>query len=303
MAAGTPSASPPSVPQVRPVDHLFYPHPLDRPLAGAARPDHPFHLRLYACEFMGTVVLMLVGIVTNVLIGAAASPLAPKFAGHPVLRVGMEGLFFGAGGTLAALSPFGRVSGGHVSPSVSFAFALASRLAWRDMVGYMLAQCAGAVAGTALLALAGRVFPAWGHWAVMDHYAGTVPNPAVPASWPFMGEAGATMLLIAGVLLTGSHARLRWLTPLLSGPLFFMLNPFEAWLSGDSTNLARSLGPAVFSGQWHAFWIYCTAPFCGAALAVVLLVHTGLFGRVRVLEARVAHFGHHGRAPFLLPRI
>ncbi|MBM9402024.1 aquaporin [Gluconacetobacter azotocaptans] len=296
---GTPP--PPSAPVAAPVDNpALYPHPQDRPLAGAPHPGRLVHPRLYACECAGTIVLMIFGVATNVLLGAAASPVGRVLADYPALQVALQGLFFGMGGSIAALSPFGRVSGGHVSPSVTLAFTLAGRLAWRDMIGYMAGQLAGAVIGTGLVALAGLLWPRWGGWAGATHFAATVPYDRVPLSWAFTGEACTTALLITALLFTGGHARLRWATPLLAGPLFFTLNPFEAWLSGDSTNLARSLGPALFSGQWQGFWIYCVAPFLGAA-ATVLMMRLQVFGEMHLHEARIAHFGHHGRAPFLLP--
>ncbi|WP_323992263.1 aquaporin [Nguyenibacter sp. L1] len=291
-----PDAAPPAG------DAALYPHPQDRPLAGAPHPGRLLHPRLYACECAGTMLLMLFGVTTNVLLGAGDSPVGRGLANHPALQVALQGLFFGMGGSLAALSPFGRVSGGHVSPSVSLAFALLGRLAWRDLLGYWAAQLAGAVLGTGLVALAGRAWPRLGAWAHATRFAATIPFDLVPLSWVFMGEVCTTALLITALLYTGGHAALRWATPLLAGPLFFALNPFEAWLSGDSTNLARSLGPAVFSGQWQDFWIYGAAPFCGV-VSTVLMVRLGTFGAMHVHEARLAHFGHHGRVPFLLPPI
>ncbi|MFT8775551.1 MAG: aquaporin [Gluconacetobacter liquefaciens] len=281
-------------------DPACYPQPHDRPLAGAPHPDWLIHPRLYACECAGTALLMVFGLSTNILLGAAGSAVGRGVGAYPALEVDLLGLFFGLGGTLAALSPFGRVSGGHVSPSVTLAFTLMGRLAWRDMLGYIAAQLAGAVLGTGLVALAGLIWPRWAAWSHATHFSATLPSAWVPLGWAFTGEICTTALLIGSLLFMGGTARLRWVTPLVAGPLFFMLNPFEAWLSGDSTNLARSLGPALFSGQWRGFWIYGMAPFAGAAL-MVGLVRLGVLGAIELHEARVAHFGHHGRAPYLLP--
>ncbi len=281
-------------------DPACYPQPHDRPLAGAPHPDRLVHPRLYACECAGTALLMVFGLSTNILLGAAGSPVGRLLAAHPALQVALQGLFFGLGGTLAALSPFGRVSGGHVSPSVTLAFTLMGRLAWRDMLGYIAAQLAGAVLGTGLVALVGLIWPRWAAWSHATHFSATLPSAWVPLGWAFTGEICTTALLIGSLLFMGGTARLRWVTPLVAGPLFFMLNPFEAWLSGDSTNLARSLGPALFSGQWRGFWIYGLAPFAGVAL-MVGLVRLGILGAIELHEARLAHFGHHGRAPYLLP--
>jgi aquaporin Z len=276
----------------------LYPHPDDRPLAGAPHPDHRVHFRLYGCECAATILLMLFGSATNILLGAPESPIGRTLMSHPLLQTALMGLFFGAGGSLAALSPFGRVSGGHVSPSVSLAFALGGRLAALDLAGYVAAQMAGAACGSGLVAAVGFVSPHWGAWARSVHDCATLPFPLAPVWWAVVGEAATTMVLIGALLLTGAHARLRRVTPLIAGPLFFCLNPFEAWLSGDSTNLARSFGPALMAGDWRGFWVYVIGPACGSTL-MVALIRLEVFGVVKLHEARIAYFGHHGRAPFL----
>lgn len=283
-------------------DRFLYPYLHDRPLAGAPRPDRPYHPRLYACEFAATTILMVFGLSTNILLGASSSPIGQFFVHMPVLLVVLQGLFFGMGGSLGALSPFGRVSGGHLNPSVSFAFMLTGKLLWRDTVGYMLGQIGGAFFGTFLVALVGHVWPSWKAWSLATHYSATIPTQTVPIFWPLIGEICATAALINLILFFGSRTKHFWqqLTPWLIGPLYCLMNPFEAWLSGDSTNLARSLAPAFASYQWSNFWIYCVGPFTGAAL-VVGMARLSSVSALKIREARIAYFGHRGYAPYLIP--
>ncbi|WP_051626058.1 MIP/aquaporin family protein [Kozakia baliensis] len=276
----------------------FYPHPEDRPLAGKPLPERPLHLRLYACEWAATVILLVCGICSNVAIGSPLSPVARALSAHPAFISASEGFLFGFSSTLAAFSPFGRVSGAHVSPSVSVAFMLGKRFAPLDTFCYVMVQLFGAVCGTGLVALSGWIWPSWGAWCRADFFAATFPDKLAPAWWAAVGEAATTAILIGLLLYTGAKPGLRRFTPWLAGPLFFLLNPFEAWLSGDSTNLARSFGPAIFAHTWQDFWVYVIGPFCGVAI-MLALIKAEVFGVVHLHEARRAYFGHDGRAPYL----
>ncbi|GBR08402.1 aquaporin [Asaia siamensis] len=282
--------------------HALYPHPEDRPLSGLPAPGHALHPRLYVCEFWATALLLIGGICSNVAIGSPLSPVAKALAHWPNLLTALEGLVFGLSATMAALSPFGRVSGAHMSPSISLAFCLGKRLAVTDMLFYMFAQLAGAVLGTGLVAASGLIWPRWGQWCDAGHFASTIPWPLAPSWWAFIGEICTTAILVAVVLTCGARQALRPFAAWMTGPVFFVLNPFEAWLSGDSTNLARSLGPALFSGAWQDFWVYLCGPFAGAAV-MLFLIRAEAFGRVHLHEARLAYFGHDGRAPYFWPHL
>ncbi|GBQ92575.1 MIP/aquaporin family protein [Asaia krungthepensis] len=275
----------------------LYPHPEDRPLLGQPAPDRAIHPRLYVCEFWATALLLIGGICTNVVIGSPLSPVARALIHWPNLLTALEGLVFGLSATLAALSPFGRVSGAHLNPSISLAFCLGRRLALTDTVFYVFSQIAGAVLGAGLVAASGLIWPRWGAWCRAAHFAATTPSPFVPPWWAFVGEMCTTAILVAVVLYCGAKPVLRPLAAWASGPIFFLLNPFEAWLSGDSTNLARSFGPALMAGTWQDFWVYVVGPLAGAS-AMVFLIRAEMFGRVHLHEARLAYFGHGGRAPY-----
>jgi aquaporin Z len=69
-------------------------------------------------------------------------------------------------------------------------------------------------------------------------------------------------------------------------PLYAVMSYYEAPISGTSTNPARSLGPALISGQWHAWWIYWVGPLIGTLLAILLCNALAL----KVEVAKIYHF-------------
>ncbi|NHO55302.1 porin [Acetobacter estunensis] len=268
----------------------------DRPLAGHPHPRHPFHWKLYFCEMVATAVLMVCGIVSVALLTTPLTPIGRPLGPLPLVQTALCGLFFGLSGTIAAFTPFGRVSGAHLSPSISLAFSLAGRLSTLDFCGYVIAQIVGASLATLFLAELGHIWPFWGRMAQLSSYAATVPFEHITIMWPLITETLLTLFLVLMVCRLAAHPFLKWLTPWAGGLYFLICNPISAWLSGNNSNLARSFGPALFSGQWGGFWIYITGPFLGASLAVWVL-RSNLLGRIDLEEARLVNFGHHGRIP------
>lgn len=255
--------------------------PQDHPLRGLPHPHDRLHVRLYAAEFAGTAVLVAAGLSFVVLLAAPGSPAVALLPDAP-LRRAITGFLFGSTGALIAYSPLGRISGAHINPAVTFGFWLEGRLRWRDAMGYVLAQCGGAVAGAAALL-------AWGGMGRSVGFGATVPPAGVPDWAALLGETGCTAALVGLLFVMAAHRRTQPFTPLINPPLFALLAWLEAPLSGTSANPARSLGPAVVAGEWHGFWIYVAGPCAGAALAVLLLRLEGT-GRHRPREARQAHF-------------
>ena len=254
---------------------------VDRPLQGAPYPLHRLHPRLYLSEFLGTAILVLVGLSVVIVFfgdGSLLASLLPSAA----LRRFLAGALFGTTGALIAISPLGRISGAHINPSVTFAFWLEKKIAWRDALGFILAQLAGAMVGAWPLL-------AWGALGASVGYGATAPGEGVGEMSALLGEVAATAALVLVIFVTLSHSNTRHLTPWTMPPLFAGLVWWEAPLSGTSTNAARSFGPALLSGQWDGFWIYLVGPFAGAALAIALL-RLEIIGRHRVQVAQLFHF-------------
>lgn len=258
------------------------PSPLpDRPLHGEPVPHNRLHPKLYLAEAAGTALLVLFGLSVVVVFFGTDSALATLWP-NPALRRALAGACFGTVGALITISPLGRVSGAHINPTMSFAFWLEGKLAWRDALGYVLAQCLGAIVGACPLLL-------WGAFGASVNYGATLPGADVSIWLAFAGEVFTGFALALIVLMMVAHVSTRRFTPWTMPPLFSWLVWWEAPLSGASANPARSLGPALISGHWSGFWIYVLGPPLGAALAIGLL-RLEVIGRHRVPVARLFHF-------------
>jgi aquaporin Z len=122
-------------------------------------------------------------------------------------------------------------------------------------------------------------------------FGATATGAGDSAGLALAGEAVTTFALVAGLFFFLRHDRLRRFTPALFPVLYAIMVYLEAPLSGTSTNPARSLGPAVISGEWHAWWIYWVGPILGAVAGVLFY----RFSWLRSTEIRIAklyHFGH-----------
>ena len=237
-------------------------------------------------ELIGTAVLVAVGLSFVILDfgpGGLASRLVPSAAWRRVIT----GFLFGATGGLIALSPVGKHSGAHINPAVSAAFWLAGKLSPTHLAAYVAAQLAGAVLGALPLL-------AWGRLGRAVDFGVTVPGPGIGLRFAFLGEAGTTFFLVAGLFFFLGRRRLRRFTPLLFPFLYAAMVFLEAPVSGTSTNPARSLGPEAVSGVWKAWWIYWLGPAAGTLMGV--LVHR--LPRLRRFEAEVAKLYHFEHDPF-----
>jgi aquaporin Z len=252
------------------------------------RPPWP----LLFSELVGTALLVMVGLSVVVLDFAGASPVA-RLLPSPGARRLLTGFLFGAVGALIAVSPVGRISGAHINPVVTLAFWLRGKLKGSHAVGYVVAQLAGAVLGAIPLLL-------WGRMGRDVQFGATVPGPAYGPTVAMAGETAATAALVVSLFFFLSRRRIRHFTPLLFPFLYAVMVYLEAPLSGTSTNPARSLGPAVISGDWQGWWVYWIGPALGTLLAVG--AHgMGWLGCFEVEVAKLFHF-HHDPYGVFLPR-
>jgi aquaporin NIP len=161
---------------------------------------------------------------------------------------------------LAAIASLGHVSGAHFNPGVSLSFFLTRHLPARDLGAYWVAQAIGGVVA-ALLLLA--VWP--GHPADLG---ATVPS--IAAGRALVLEVVLTALLMLVIMSVATDTRAVGAPAALAiaaavGVAAIAFGP----LTGASLNTARSLGPAIASGEWQDFWIYVAGPFIGAPLGAL----------------------------------
>jgi aquaporin Z len=253
----------------------------DKPLCGAPFPPTRLHPRLYWAEFIGTAVLVYIGVSIVIAMFGQGSPMIALLP-SPGLRRLLTGALFGSVGALIALSWVGRVSGAHINPAVSVGFWLEGMLVWRDAVGYVLAQVAGGIVGALPLLM-------WGSMGQSVSFGITQPGEGDSVWEALLGEAGGTFMFLLIILTVAAHPRMRPLTPLTLPVVFGLLAWLEGPLSGASANPARSLGPAVIANVWRDQWIYVVGPCLGAVFAVGVL-RLRPAGVRRVAAARLFHF-------------
>ena len=161
---------------------------------------------------------------------------------------------------LAMIHTFGDVSGAHLNPAVTTAFAAAGRLPWRAVPGYVGAQITGALLASALLRV---LFPA------SATLGATLPAGAPMQS--FVLEVVLTAMLMLTILSVSTGAKEKGVTAGIAiGAVIALEAMFAGPVCGASMNPARSLAPALISGSLQHLWIYLSAPMLGAWLAVPL---------------------------------
>lgn len=228
-----------------------------------AAPPHVWHWPEYGAELAGTAWNVFIGLSAVVFNFAPGMPGA-RWIPDAGLRLWVTGLIFAGSGSLFTISPWGRLSGSHLNPSVTLAFTALGKVHWHDAFGYLVAQFAGGTLGALLLAFV------WGSYAAGIGGGVTLPGPSYTAATAFRAEAAMTFFYLLAIFCFVSHrSLLRW-TPLMNWIVVAGLVWIGAGVSGTSLNPARSLGPALVTGRWHAQWIYAVAPPTGALLAAAV---------------------------------
>jgi aquaporin Z len=201
-----------------------------------------------------------------------ASPVRHFFISG-IVRRALMGL--AVGGTVMALiiSPWGKQSGGHINPAMTFAFYRLGKLRPWDALFYGVAQFSGATIGVALATFLLRGAPGDG----TVRYAVTAPG-VYGVAVAFAAELAISFILMITVLLVTNHEGLARYTPYFVGSLYAVNITFETPLSGMSMNPARTFGPAAYGGYWHSLWIYFIAPMVGmlAAAETFLRIRQGV---------------------------
>ncbi|HTU30478.1 MAG TPA: aquaporin [Solirubrobacteraceae bacterium] len=202
--------------------------------------------RLFA-ETLGTFLLVLAAAGGGLLHAKGQVSLSAAVVA-PALMVMAVILFMGA------------ISGAHLNPVVSLAFALRGDFPWRRVPGYVVAQLAGAVlACLFLLAVFGNV----------EHLGATLPGAGYSGWQAFLMEIALTGGLVSVILGTASEAQNVGLFGAFGvGGYIALAGLWAAPVSGTSMNPARSFGPALVSGDWSGFWAYLAGPAIGAGLAL-----------------------------------
>ncbi len=202
--------------------------------------------RLFS-ELLGTFALVLVAAGGGILhakgqISLAAAVVAPGLMVMAII------LFMGA------------VSGAHLNPGVSLAFALRGDFPWKRVPGYIIIQLIGATLAALFLRLV---------FGNVEHLGATLPGPGYKNWQALLMEIVLTTLLVSVILGTASAAQnVGAIAALGVGGYIALAGLWSAPVSGTSMNPARSFGPALVSGDWSSYWVYLAGPLIGALIAV-----------------------------------
>lgn len=213
----------------------------------------PETFRKCAAELVGTFFLVFIGC------GACIA-----HHGHPgdITHVGVA-LAFG-GVVTCVVYATGHISGGHINPAVTIAFAARQRLPLRLAAAYVLAQCMGA-----FLASAAHLITFGGEVTRAAQFGATSPV-GITVAGAFVFEAILTFILMFVIMAVATDARVvRGVGGLAIGAAVCIDCLAAGKCCGASMNPARSLAPAVFAaGEAIAnLWLYLCAPIVGAVAA------------------------------------
>lgn len=224
-----------------------------RMLQKQVSPDflNPIHewRRIFA-EIWGTFLLVLVAAGGGVVAAMSSGEVS---LGMIVVAPGLM--------VMAIIYFMGTVSGAHLNPAVTLAFALRRNFPWKRVPGYIFAQIIGGLAATLFL-----------HTLFGDagELGATVPGSGISSGTALAMEVILTAGLVNTILGTASGARNIGANGAIAvGGYIILAGLWSAPISGASMNPIRSLAPDLIRGNMHTTWIYIVGPLLGALIGVI----------------------------------
>ena len=204
-------------------------------------------MKKYIAEFIGTFALVFCG---------TGAVTINEVTNGSVTHVGIAvtfGLII-----MAMIYSVGEISGAHLNPAVTIAFAVNKTFSWKQVLPYIISQLIGGLAASLILKF---LFPA-------SALLGTT-LPAGIASQSFILEIILTFFLVFVILQVATGSKEQGMfAGLAIGSVVLLEAMFAGPISGASMNPARSFAPAIVSNHIEHLWIYLLAPLIGALLAV-----------------------------------
>ena len=228
-------------------------------------------VRKYIAEFIGTFILVTLGCGTAMLVGCNSEQ-----GGGYILTA----LAFGLAIVAMAYS-LGNISGGHVNPAVSLAVLINGGISVTDFIGYVIAQCFGALAGSGLLALIFSMGCVKDKTSANGDITGLGTNGlggvSDSAGAGILVEIVLTCIFIMTILgVTSAKQKHGSFGGLIIGLTLTGIHILGIGLTGTSVNPARSLGPAIVAAingngdPMGCVWVFIVGPFVGAILGAVI---------------------------------
>lgn len=219
-----------------------------------------------AAELIGTFWLVFGGCGSAVLSAA-----------FPGVGIGLLGVSLAFGLTVMTMAfAIGHVSGCHLNPAVSVGLAVSGRFPVRELVPYVVAQCLGGALG------AGVLYAIASGKAGFDVHAGFASNgygAHSPGGYSMVAALLAEVVLTAVfliVILGATHAKApAGFAPIAIGLCLTLIHLIGIPVTNLSVNPARSLGPALFVGDWALaqLWLFIVGPIAGAIVGALVNKH------------------------------
>lgn len=204
-------------------------------------------MKKYLSEVIGTFILIFAGtgcVVVNQQMGGA---------------LGLPGIAAVWGFVIIAMIyAFGDISGTHLNPAVTVAFAVDKRFEWKEVPAYLGSQLAGALGASFLL-----------HFLFPESKTLGITQPSGSDLQAFIMELVMTFILMMVILRVSVGAKEKGITAgiAIGGTVWFLVL-FGGPVCGTGLNPTRSIAPAIVAGNFHSLWLYIVAPFAGALGAV-----------------------------------
>lgn len=206
-------------------------------------------MKNYLSEYIGTFLLVFCGTGAIIIDGQT---------GGAITHLGIA-ITFGLI-VMVMIYSLGEISGAHINPAVTIAFAVAGRFATKKVLPYLIAQCAGAISASYLLFF---ILPG------SDNMGATIPSGTAMQSLIF--ECILSFILMLVILRVSTGAKEKGITAGMAiGSVVLLEAIFAGPVSGASMNPARSLGPAVVAGNYTHLWIYFAGPLAGMLVATFI---------------------------------
>ncbi|MEI8006047.1 MAG: aquaporin Z [Bacteroidota bacterium] len=223
-------------------------------------------MKKYFAELIGTFCLVLFGCGAAVISGM--SQTGPN-------GIGILGIAIAFGFAVVAMAyAIGGISGCHINPAVTIGVLVAGKISGKDAIGYIIAQCVGAILGTFVLyvIISGKPDFQLKEWGLGANGWGEGYLGGYMVSSAFIIEAVMTFLFIFVILGTTSKYGNGAMAGLAIGVTLMLIHLVAIPVTGTSVNPARSLGPALFAGgrALSQLWLFIVAPIVGAVIAALV---------------------------------
>jgi aquaporin NIP len=204
-------------------------------------------MKRYIAEAIGTFALVFCGTGAIVI-----NEFTNGMVTHPGVAITFGLIVMGM------IYAFGDISGAHINPAVTIAFAFAKKFRWREVPAYVVSQLLGAIAASELLLF---LFPE-------SEFLGATLPLLSPLKVFVLEVILSFFLMIVIINVSKGSKEVGIISGIAIGGIVLLEAMFAGPITGASMNPARSIAPALVSGHLQHLWIYITAPIIGCLLAV-----------------------------------